>query len=101
MAGNQVIEVRLPDGAEPTREDLDLLRSIVDAIVTFRFRPDHPGEEAERTLVGEGWTVRTRLAWAAEARKGSECEQVSGATQAEALRHLLQLVRADRVLSAP
>lgn len=101
MAVNRVIEVHLPDGVEPTAEEIDLLRGIFDAIVTLRFRLGEPGEDAERVLTAEGWHVRTALAWSAEATRGNEREQTSGGTRAEALRHLLQLVRADQVVSAP
>ncbi len=101
MAARRVIEVQLPPGAEPTAEELDLFRGIFDAIVTLRLRLGEPGEHAERVLMAEGWQVRTTLAWSAEATRAGEREQTSGATRAEALKHLLQLVRADQVVSAP
>lgn len=100
MGGNRIVEVRLPDGAEPTQEELDQLQGIFEAIVTLRFKPGQVGE-AEGILAGEGWAVRTYLAWKAEARRGTEWEQVNGTTRAEALKQLLQLVRADQVISAP
>lgn len=59
------------------------------------------GDEAERALVAEGWTVRSSLMWVAEARRGGEYEQATGRTQQEALVHLHELVKADQVLSAP
>jgi hypothetical protein len=37
----------------------------------------------------------------AEARKGGELEEVTGVSKTEALQHLDQLVKADRVMSAP
>ena len=101
MAGNRVIEVELPAGADPTGEDLDLLRGIFSAVVMLRFGAGRPLDDAEQMLAGEGWTVQARLAWSAEARKGGELEQVTGPTRGDALKHLLQLVRADRVMSAP
>ena len=101
MPGNRVIEVRLPESAEPTHGDIELLQGIFDAIMSLRFQASPVSEHIERTLTGEGWAVRSRLAWSAEARKGSECEEVTGASRAEALKHLLQLVRADQVMSAP
>ncbi len=100
MAGNRIVEVRLPDGVEPTQDDVDQLLGIFEAIVALRFNRGPIGE-AEQILAGEGWAVRTHLAWKAEARKGTESEQVSGATREEALAHLLKLVRADQVISAP
>lgn len=101
MADNQIIQVRLPDRAEPTREDVELLRGIFEAIVTLRFAQSAEGNTAEEALTGEGWSVRTRLRWVAEARRGAEYEEVTGASKTEALEHLQNLVRADQVLSAP
>jgi hypothetical protein len=101
MAENRVIVVQLPKDVEPTSDDLDLLQGIFDAIVTLRFRHGEQAGDAERVLAGEGWGVRTRLAWSAEARRGNDTEQVIGATRAQALTHLLRLVRADQVMSAP
>ena len=101
MANNQIIQVRLPDGAEPTRGELEMLRGIFDAIVTLRFAQGSEHSTAEDALTGEGWNVRTRLRWVAEARRGGEFEEVTGASKPEALEHLQQLVRADQVLSAP
>jgi len=101
MAGSRVIQVSLPEGVEPTREDLDLLQGIFDAIVTLRFGQGRAGEQVTRTLEADGWSVRSRLGWVAEARKGGELEQVAGGSKTDALVHLDQLVKADRVISAP
>ena len=100
MADSQIIQVRLPDSAQPTPEDVELLRGIFDAIVTLRFAPSGESNTAEEALTGEGWGIRTRLRWVAEARRGAEFEEVTGASKNEALEHLQQLVKADRVLSA-
>lgn len=99
MAGNRTIEVAVPDGASARCEDLETLRGIFDAIVALGCPGDPDG--IERALTGDGWTVRARLMWVAEARRGGEYQEVSGASRAEALRHLQQLVRADQVLSPP
>jgi hypothetical protein len=101
MADNQTIQVRLPEGAKPTHEEVELLRGIFEAIVTLRFAQSHEGDAAESGLTSEGWSVRTRLRWVAEARKDAELEEVAGASKAEALERLQQLVKADQVLSAP
>lgn len=101
MADSQIIQVRLPDGAQPAPADVELLRGIFEAIATLRFAQGGDGSAAEDALTGDGWNVRTRLRWVAEASRGAEFEEVAGASKAEALEHLQQLVRADQVLSAP
>ena len=101
MAGGQFIQVQLPEGAEPTRDEVELLKGIFEAIVALRFRQPRESDEVEQVLAADGWSVQAHLTWVAEARKGDESEQVTGASRSEALRHLEQLVKADQVLSAP
>jgi hypothetical protein len=91
--------VRLPDRAQPALEDVELLRGIFEAIVTLTFAPADEHGPAETALTSEGWTVRTRLGWVAEARKGAEVEEVTGSSRGDALERLQELVRADQVLS--
>ena len=69
--------------------------------MALRFRQHRESDEVEQALAADGWSVHAHLTWVAEARKGGESEQVTGASRAEALRHLEQLVKADQVLSAP
>ena len=101
MATNRVIEVQLPDGAAPTRDELAMLQATFDSIVALRFEHQPALDEIEKALVADGWTVRSRLMWVAEAKKGGECEEATGASRIDALRHLQQLVRAEQVMSAP
>lgn len=101
MAGGQFIQVQLPEGAEPTREEIELLKGVFDAIVMLRFGRTREGDEVEQALAGEGWSVHAHLRWVAEARRGGELEEATGGSRADALRHLHQLVKADQVLSAP
>jgi hypothetical protein len=55
----------------------------------------------ERALQAEGWTVRCRQMWVAEARKGHECEQAVGDTKEEALAALHELAKADDAVGVP
>lgn len=101
MPGNRIIQVTLPEGAEPTREDLELLQGIFEAVVTLRFRQSRMADEVECALAAEGWDVRSRLVWVAEAKKGSEHEEATGLSKADALTFLHRLVKADQVMSPP
>jgi hypothetical protein len=91
------IEVRLPAGARPSQEDLELLDATFQAIVSLRFQGGHTWDQVERLLVESGWNVRSRLMWVAEARRGREIEQAVGATKDEAYDQLQQLTRLDEV----
>ncbi len=101
MAGRQFIQVQFPDTAAPTRDDVELLKGIFEAIVALRFPEHRVSDESEGALTANGWCVQAHLKWVAEARKGAEFEVASGASRADALRQLEQLVKADQVLSAP
>lgn len=55
----------------------------------------------ERALQDEGWAVRCRRMWVAEARKGHECEQAVGETPEEALAALHELAKIDDASGVP
>jgi hypothetical protein len=55
----------------------------------------------ERALQAEGWTVRCRQMWVAEARKGHECEQAVGETKEAALDALHELAKIDDAAGVP
>jgi len=101
MAGNRVVRVSLPEGVDPAQEELAVLQRALDTVVALHFAEAAAAEQLERELVGDGWTVHSRITWVARATRGGEQEEVTGASKAAALRHLQDLIRADRVLSAP
>ncbi len=55
----------------------------------------------ERALQSEGWAVRCRQMWVAEARKGHECEQAVGDTKEKALAALHELTKIDDAAGVP
>lgn len=101
MSDDRTIQVPLPRGAEPTSADLELLQAAFQAIVDLRFPRDRAWEAIERALTAGGWSVRARLMWVAEARKGRESEQATGHTRDEAFAQLSQLTKLDEVAGVP
>jgi hypothetical protein len=101
MAGNNVIEVTLPDAAAPTQEDLEQLEATFKAIVDLRYPGNRDWHKVEQALVAEGWTVRSQLMWVAEAHKGWESELATGRTKSEAFKQLQQLARIDDLAGVP
>ncbi|HSL21671.1 MAG TPA: hypothetical protein VK886_09055 [Vicinamibacterales bacterium] len=97
MDGTKKIEVRLPDDAQPTTEDLETLDATFNAIVTLRFQGGQGWEPIERALVAGGWEVRSRLMWVAEARRGRDSEQGVGRTKEEAYSRLQELTKIDEL----
>lgn len=58
-------------------------------------------ERIEKALVSDGWNVKVRLMWVAEARKGHDYEQGVGLTRDEAFDQLEQLTRLDAITGVP
>jgi len=96
MASPKVIEVPLPEGEEPTPEDLEQLERTLRAVVELRYERRH-WEQAARRLESGGWEVRCRRGWIAEARRGREFEQAFGATRRQAFAELTTLTEMDAV----
>jgi hypothetical protein len=94
MTGQKPIEVPLPEGADPTAEDLELLQRTLQAVVELRYER-RDWEPAARRLESDGWEVRCRLGWIAEARRGREFEQAFGATRGQAFAELTTLTEMD------
>jgi hypothetical protein len=95
MARKRAIEVPLPEGIEPTPEDLELLEITLQAIMSLRHEGRREREETLRRLESDGWDVACRLGWIAEARRGRECERAFAGTRDEALSELQTLTAMD------
>lgn len=95
------IEVPLPEGAQPSKLDLELLKATFQAIVTLRTEGGREWEEVLRQLERDGWSVHWGLCWHAQARRGEDYEQASGKTLDETFSELAQLARLDMVGRCP
>ncbi len=58
-------------------------------------------ERVQKALQDDGWDVRVRLMWVAEARRGHDYEQGVGLTRDEAFDQLEQLTRLDAMIGVP
>jgi hypothetical protein len=101
MLATRAIEVPLPEGVEPTDDDVALLQSLCGAIVGLRYAGSHRWEETARRLENAGWRVHWGLTWFAEARRDAHIEQAIGTTRDDALAELWQLTRLDEVDGCP
>lgn len=102
MAGRGTsIEVRLPDGVQPTAEDIEALEATFQAIVALRYEEGTEWRDVQRALVADGWDACCRLMWVAEARRGRESEQGVGRTRNEAYGHLKELTTIDELSAVP
>ncbi len=101
MQTRRTLEVPLPAGVTPAPEDLELLKAAFQALVALRCEKDRRWELDLKQLTDDGWNVRWGLTWRAEAKRGDDYEEATGATLDEALRGVAQLVRFDMAGRAP
>jgi hypothetical protein len=97
MTGKQTLPVTLPSGVEPTREDLERLEAMLQALVGLYFEPRVDWSEAVGRLRSEGWDVGFRPGWIAEARRGHDFEHAFGDTRALAVAELRAMTDLDAV----
>jgi hypothetical protein len=101
MAKEQTIEVPLPEGVQPSKLDLELLKATFQAIVTLRTERGREWEQVLCQLERDGWSVHWGQCWHAEARRGEDFEQASGKTLDAVFAELAQLARLDMVGHCP
>lgn len=101
MQPRRIIDVSLPPGADPDDKELDLLRAAFQVIAALRLQQGTQWKETMSHLELEGWTVRWSLTWRAEAKRGEEYEEATGASLDEALSRVSGLVMADTVGRVP
>ena len=88
MDSSHTIEIPIPEGMTPTGLDLELIKATFQAVASLRCDCSHDWEQIVRELQGDGWKVKWKLTWVAEAKRGEHFECVSGTTLDEAFAEL-------------
>lgn len=101
MLVRRTLEVPLPESIEVSNADLPLLVATFQALVALRCEKSQKWESLLRQLREDGWAVRWGLSWRAEAKRGDDYEEATGATLDEALAGVAQLVSLDMVGGTP
>jgi len=101
MAAARALEIPLPEGVEPSEDDMAHLEWLCTALVGLRYAGSHAWEETVHKLERAGWKVHWGLTWRAEARRDGHVEQADGRTRDEAFTELWQLTRLDEVDGCP
>lgn len=101
MVNEAVLSVPLPQGLELDDSDRELLEAMTQAIAGLRHGPSRPCAEIVKMLEADGWDVRSRIGWIAEARRGRIHEKAVGDSRGEALRELVDLTLLDAVEGCP
>ena len=95
MQPKRVLEVPIPDGIDPKRDDLELLKAFFQAVTALRVSQGRDWLAKVKELEVDGWTVRWGLVWQAEMKRGEEYESATGATLDEALDAVGQIASAE------
>ncbi|HQQ77371.1 MAG TPA: hypothetical protein PLB01_08445 [Thermoanaerobaculia bacterium] len=101
MHARRTLEVPIPDDVKLDGLDVELLKATFQALVALRGERDRRWELTLKQLEDDGWRVKWGLAWRAEAKRGEDYEEATGATLDEALAGVAQFARADMVGHAP
>jgi len=88
MLDARTIEVSLPEGIEVGEDDLEVLRTTFQTIVSLASQcEDRPGRPCSG-MTDAGWEVSWGLTWIARAQRGKEYEEATGSTREEAMTRL-------------
>jgi hypothetical protein len=101
MEETAVLNVSLPDGLMLDDSDKALLEAITQAIAGLHHGPGRPLSSVVKLLEADGWEVRCRVGWIAEATNGNLHERAVGSSRGEALRKLLDRTLIDTVEGCP
>jgi hypothetical protein len=101
MSAQRVLEVPLPENAQPSLNDMELLQTAFQAIVGLQYPGDQKWQAVLRRLEREGWSVRCGLMWHVEARRGRELEEACGKTRDDAYTRIDQTTRAASLEGCP
>jgi len=101
MSAQRVLEVLLPENARPNSDDMELLRTALQAIVDVHYPGGQEWQRVLRGLESDGWSVRCGLVWHVEARRGRELEEACGKTRDDAFARIGQTTRAATLEGCP
>ena len=95
MQPRRFLEVPIPEGLDPKRDDLELLKAFFQAVTAIRVSQGRDWLAKVSSLEAEGWTVRWGLVWQAQVKRGEEYEESTGTTLDEALDAVGQIAAAE------
>jgi hypothetical protein len=101
MTEPRTIEVALPDCLDMAPDDLDVLRTTFQTIMTLVSGGCDGAEGYLRRMQNERWTVNWGLTWIARARREASYEEATGRTKQEVLAQLARLTSLHEVEGTP
>jgi len=88
MQESRSIEVRLPAGLETSADDLEVLRTTFQTIISLTQPGGSSPCERIRDMREQEWDVHWGVTWLVSARRGKDYEEATGRTREEAMERL-------------
>ena len=85
------IKIELPDDLEASADNLEVLRTIFQTIITLSRECGNKSNPELQAMLEGDWKVRCGLTWSATAERGKVSEKATGPTKEEALAKLRQM----------
>ncbi|HOX24840.1 MAG TPA: hypothetical protein PLL30_03630 [Candidatus Krumholzibacteria bacterium] len=97
----RTIEVELPDCLAMAPDDIEVLRTTFQTIITLASGGCDGPDEHLRAMRDQQWAVHWRLTWVAQARRDSQFEEAKGETKQQALAQLRRLTSLHEIEGTP
>ncbi|MDY0110834.1 MAG: hypothetical protein RBT60_12970 [Candidatus Krumholzibacteria bacterium] len=101
MSHSRTIEVALPDCLEMSADDLNVLSTTLQTIITLMSGGCDGAEAHLQRMHDQRWTVEWGLTWIARARRDGSYEEATGPTKQETLARLGRLTSLHEVEGCP
>lgn len=101
MSPPRTIEVTLPASLDMAPDDLDVLRTTFQTIITLVSGGCDGAEHHLHRMQNQRWTVNWGLTWIARARRDAAYEEATGATKQDVLAQLDRLTSLHEVEGTP
>jgi len=85
------IRIELPDDLEASADNLEVLRTVFQTIITLSRECGSNANPELRAMQQDDWKVHCGLAWSATAERGKVSERTMAPTKEEALAKLRQM----------
>ena len=101
MSEGHFIKVQLPPDLKASADDLEVLRTTFQTIITLTSECQAGANPDLRCLEDRGWEVSWGLTWVARANHGKQFEEVTAATKDKAIALLRRHVGLHEVEGCP
>lgn len=95
------IKIELPDDLEASADNLEVLRTVFQTIITLSRECGNKSNQDLQTMLAADWKVHCGLTWSATAERGKQFETATGKTKEEAFDQLRQMTCLQEIDGCP